>query len=108
MLSQDHFIHHVYFWLNKPESREDYAALLEGLLKLKAVPAIKQYHIGVPASTNRDVIDTGYQLSWLVVFHSKEEQDAYQEDPIHLEFVATCKHLWKTVKVYDSIGAYHL
>jgi hypothetical protein len=108
MLSQDNFIHHVYFWLNNPESREDYAALLEGLLKLKLAPSIKHYHIGVPASTNREVIDTSYQLSWLLIFDSKEDQDAYQTDPVHLHFVETCKHLWKTVKVFDSVGAYHL
>jgi hypothetical protein len=108
MLSQDLFIHHVYFWLENPESKEDYAALLEGLLELKKVPSIKQFHIGVPAATNRDVIETTYQFSWLAVFESAEAQDAYQVDPIHLQFVATCKHLWKTVKVFDSIGAYHL
>lgn len=107
MLSQDQFIHHVYFWLQNPESREDYAALLEGLLKLKAVPSIKQYHIGVPAATNRDVIETTYQFSWLVVFSSKEQHDEYQQDPIHLDFVSTCSHLWKKVQVFDSVGAYH-
>jgi hypothetical protein len=106
MLSQDLFIHHVYFWLANPESKEDHAALLAGLEALSKVPSIQQFHIGVPASTNRDVIETTYQFSWLAVFPSREAQDVYQEDPIHLHFVATCKHLWKKVTVYDSIAAY--
>jgi hypothetical protein len=106
MLSQDLFIHHVYFWLATPESKDDHAALLAGLEALSKVPSIQQFHIGVPASTNRDVIETTYQFSWLAVFPSREAQDAYQEDPVHLHFVATCKHLWKKVTVYDSIAAY--
>lgn len=106
MLSQDLFIHHVYFWLAFPEKQEDHAALLAGLKALSKVPSIQQFHIGIPASTNRDVIDTSYQFSWLAVFPDKAAQDAYQTDPIHLKFVADCKNLWKEVKVLDSIGAY--
>ncbi len=104
MLSPNQFIHHVYFWLSNPANAEDKASLRAGLEALSKVPAIKQFHIGVPASTNRDVIETSYALSWLVVFDTAEEQDAYQVDPIHLHFVDTCKHLWKQVIVYDSVG----
>ena len=87
MLSQNQFIHHVYFWLAKPESKEDHAALLAGLQALSKVPSIQQFHIGTPAATNRDVIETSYQFSWLCVFPTKEAQDEYQVDPIHLNFV---------------------
>ncbi len=104
MLSQELFIHHVYFWLAKPENKDDHAALLAGLQALSNVPAIRQFHIGVPADTNRDVIETSYAFSWLAIFHTKGEQDAYQTDPIHLYFVETCKHLWEKVIVYDSVG----
>ncbi|MES2004737.1 MAG: Dabb family protein [Bacteroidota bacterium] len=105
MLSQNLFIHHVYFWLAFPEKKEDHDALREGLQALSKVTSIQQFHIGIPATTNRDVIDTTYQFSWLAVFPTKEAQDAYQTDPIHLHFVATCKHLWKKVTVFDSVGA---
>lgn len=106
MLTQDLFIHHVYFWLENPESKKDFDALLVGLEALSKVPSIQQFHIGVPAATNRDVIETTYQFSWLTTFATKEAQDEYQADPIHLHFVDTCKHLWKKVSVFDSIGAY--
>jgi hypothetical protein len=105
MLTQNQFIHHVYFWLNDPGSHDNHAALLAGLQALSEVPSIKQFHIGIPANTNRDVIETSYALSWLVVFDTAAEQDAYQVDPIHLHFVESCKHLWKKVIVYDSVGA---
>jgi hypothetical protein len=108
MLTQDLFIHHVYFWLENPESSADHAALLEGLKKLSAVPSIQQFHIGIPAPTERtdvDVIDTSYAFSWLAIFANKADQDAYQVDPIHLQFVDSCKHLWNKVTVFDSIAA---
>ena len=76
MLSQDLFIHHVYFWLENPDSKEDRDALLEGLKKLSAVPSIQQFHIGIPAATNRDVIDTSYGCSWLATFANPTDQDA--------------------------------
>ena len=104
MLSQNLFIHHVYFWLANPQNSEEHAALAAGLHALSKVPSIQQFHIGVPASTNRDVIETSYAFSWLAIFPTKEAQDAYQIDPIHLQFVDTCKHLWEKVIVYDSVG----
>lgn len=104
MLSQNHFVHHVYFWLEDSESKEALADLIKGLEALSKSPAIQQFHIGVPAKTNRDVIDISYHISWLLLFPSKEAQDAYQVDPFHLHFVDTCKHLWKKVIVYDAVG----
>jgi hypothetical protein len=108
MLTPDLFIHHVYFWLENPTNADDHTALLDGLKKLSNVPSIQQFHIAVPAPTDRtdtDVIDTSYSFSWLAIFANKSDQDAYQIDPIHLHFVDTCKHLWKKVTVYDSIAA---
>lgn len=106
MLSQQLFIHHVYFWLHNPDHKEDSAKLLEGLQSLTAIRSIKTTHIGVPAGTSREVIDASYSFSWLAIFDTKEKQDAYQVDPIHLQFVEYYNHLWSKVIVYDSIGVY--
>ncbi len=100
---QNTFLHHVYFWLNNPNSPTDKQALIEGLKKLSAVKTIKAFHIGQPADTNRDVIETGYAISWFVQFDNAADQASYQTDPIHLNFVDTCQHLWSKVIVYDSV-----
>lgn len=97
------FIHHVYFWLNNPDSAEDKNKLIAGLTKLAAVKTIKDFHIGKPADTNRDVIERGYAISWLVQFANAADQASYQTDPIHLKFVEDCNHLWSKVIVYDSV-----
>jgi len=105
MTAKNMFIHHVYFWLKNPSSTEDREKLLQGLEKLSSVKTIKMFHIGKPADTNRDVIDTSYSVSWMLIFENKQDQDSYQVDPIHLKFVEECKDLWSKVVVYDSVDA---
>jgi hypothetical protein len=96
------FVHHVYFWLKNPGSAEDRVALIAGLEKLSKTGIINYFHIGLPAATNRDVIDTSYAVSWLLLFNTAEDQASYQTDPDHLLFVKECSHLWSKVVVYDS------
>src|SRR6476661_2392932 len=103
MQLQNIFIHHVFFWLKNPESKEDLNALIEGLNKLSQVKTIHQFHIGKPAGTSRAVIETSYSVSWCLFFDKAEDQDSYQVDPVHLNFVKECSHLWSKVVVYDSI-----
>jgi len=99
------FIHHVYFWLKNSGNKEDKAKLVEGLKKLSKVNTIKKYYIGQPAATRRDVIDSSYDVSWLLFFDTAADQDSYQTDPIHLKFVEECSSLWTKVVVYDSVDA---
>lgn len=99
------FIHQVYFWLKNPGNEADKVKLIEGLNKLAAVKSIKDYHLGVPAGSGREVVDGSFAISWLTVFKDKAAQDAYQIDPIHLRFVEDYSHLWSKVIVYDSIDA---
>jgi hypothetical protein len=96
------FIHHVYFWLKNAGSTADRDKLLAGLRKLSAVKTIKTFHIGAPAATRRDVIDSSYSISWCLFFANKADQDSYQTDPIHLNFVKECSDLWTKVIVYDA------
>lgn len=100
---KNNFIHHVYFWLKNPESKEDLEQLIKGLEELSKVTEIKLFHIGLPAPTDREVIDNTYAISWLNVFETAADQDAYQVHPMHLKFIHDCSKLWSKVKVYDSI-----
>lgn len=97
------FIHHVFFWLKEAGNNSDKQKLIDGLKKLPAITVILSWHIGIPAVTSRGVIDNTYNVSWLILFNSKEDQDSYQTRPIHLQFVEECSHLWKKVVVYDTV-----
>jgi hypothetical protein len=97
-------VHHVFFWLKNPDSKEDLAKLLAGLQTLRKIETIRKINIGVPASTEkRDVVDTSYHASELMFFDDLAGQKTYQDHPIHQKFIADCSHLWEKVIVYDSI-----
>lgn len=100
----DKFIHHVFFWLKQPLTQEMCEKFEKSLKELAAIETIVDYHIGVPAPTNRDVIDTSYTYSMLSTYKSKEDQDIYQGHEKHLKFIADCQDLWEKVVVYDSVS----
>ena len=97
------FIHHVFFWLKEPANLQHINQLKEGLQKLSAVTTIRSFRIGKPAATSRTVIDSTYDISWLISFDTAADQDSYQVDPVHLNFVKECAHLWTKVVVYDTV-----
>jgi hypothetical protein len=99
-------VHHVFFWLKNPNSKEDQQKLIEGLRTLAKIETIKKLHIGVPASTEkRDVVDNSYSVSELMFFDDVEGQNVYQVHTLHKKFIEQCSHLWDKVVVYDSIDA---
>ena len=98
------FVHHVFFWLKEPDDKEVRARFERALKLLVSVETISEFHLGVPAATNRDVIDTTYTYSLLTLFRNKADQDIYQEHPVHLKFIEDCHELWERVVVYDSEG----
>lgn len=99
------FIHHVYFWLKNTANIEDRDQLVEGLKKLSTVSNIKQFHIGKPADTNRDVVDSSYAVSWMLIFETEADEAIYQTHPMHLKFIEENSHLWQKVVVYDAVDA---
>jgi hypothetical protein len=98
------FIHHVYFWLKKPVTPANKEKFEKALKELMKIETIVDFHIGIPAGTSRDVIDSSYSYSLLVTFKDSEGQDIYQPHPIHQKFIADCQDLWEKVVVYDSIS----
>lgn len=99
-------VHHVFFWLKNPGSKEDLNKLIAGLRTLKKIETIRKMHIGVPASTEvRPVIDNTYSASELMFFDDLAGQKIYQDHPIHKKFIEDCSALWEKVVVYDVIDA---
>ncbi len=99
-------VHHVFFWLKNPNSKEDREKLVAGVKTLAKIPTVRQLHVGVVASTEkRDVVDNSWGVSELMFFSDLEGQQTYQTHPIHLEFIKNYSHLWEKVIVYDIIDS---
>lgn len=101
------FVHTVFFWLNNPDSAEDHAMLFRGLSDLSKIPDILSAYVGVPAPTDRPVIDSSYDFSITFIFEDAAAQDAYQVHSDHIRFVENYSHLWSKVVVYDAVTAAH-
>jgi hypothetical protein len=98
-------VHHVFFWLKNPNSKEDLEKLLKGLRTLAKIETVRGVHFGVPASTEkRDVVDVSWSASEILFFDDTAGQKTYQDHAIHKQFVADCAHLWEKVVVYDAMA----
>lgn len=99
------FVHTVLFWLKNPNDEKDRATFEASIKKFVHQSGFAtQIHVGVPASTNRPVIDASYTYCLTVTFPSKAEHDAYQVEPAHKTFIAESADLWKKVLIYDSVN----
>lgn len=99
-----YFFHHVFFWLKNPDDPQERKIFENALQELGTVETIKLLHIGKPADTSRDVIDSTYHYSFLVGFRDKAGHDVYQVHPIHDKFRNEYSRLWSKVLVYDSVN----
>jgi stress responsive alpha/beta barrel protein len=99
------FVHAVYFWLRDGLTPAEERRFTEGLESLRTIDGVVSGYIGVPAPTDRPVIDRSYSRALVLVFPDEAAHDAYQVDPVHDRFRAECGGLWKQVRIYDSISA---
>jgi hypothetical protein len=64
---------------------------------------VSQVYIGKPAATSaRPVIDATYSFALVVVLEDIAAHDAYQEDPLHKDFVNRFASHWDHVRIYDA------
>jgi hypothetical protein len=96
-------VHHVFFWLKNPGSKEDRDKLIAGVKTLAKIETVRELRVGVVASTEKlDVVDNSWAVSELMFFSDLAGQAVYQTHPIHLEFIKNCSSLWEKVIVYDA------
>ncbi len=99
------YVHSVHFWLNNPESTKDREAFESSLSRfLENSKYVKTNYIGIPPKATREVVDDSFTYHLLVTFESAEEQEKYQKEDVHLQFIEESAHLWNKVIVYDSKG----
>ncbi|NER16536.1 Dabb family protein [Spongiivirga citrea] len=97
------YAHVVYFWLKNPDSQQDRTAFETSLRKfLDNSQFAKTNFIGTPPKATRDVVDDSFTYNLIVSFESAEDQEGYQKEEAHLQFIEESKHLWTKVVVYDA------
>jgi hypothetical protein len=97
-------IHTVYFWLNEDVDEASAKDFEEGVWSLEAIPSVKRMFVGPAATTpSRDVVDNSFDYALIVWFDDVAGHDAYQDHPIHLEFVEKQGPKFSRVQVYDNV-----
>ncbi|QDT64326.1 Dabb family protein [Calycomorphotria hydatis] len=70
---------------------------------LKDEPGIVFFAAGIrEESLSREVNDTDFHVGLHVAFDTKENHDAYQVAPRHMEFIEAGKDNWASVRVFDT------
>ncbi len=99
------FVHSVYIWLKNPDSSEDRAAFEASMEKFMARSLYaKTKFLGTPPVATREIVDDTYTYNLIVTFGSAEDQDRYQTEKAHLDFIEESNHLWDKIVIYDALG----
>ncbi|MEJ7714009.1 MAG: Dabb family protein [Pyrinomonadaceae bacterium] len=99
------FVHVVYFWLRDDLKNQEKKQFVDGVNSLTSIETITQSHVGVPADTDREIIDSSYSYALVLMFADRQAHDLYQTHPTHDKFRDSCASLWRKVLIYDSVSS---
>ncbi|MFO0907907.1 MAG: Dabb family protein [Isosphaeraceae bacterium] len=95
--------HNVYFTLEDSSDAAIDALVASCKKYLADHPGVVFFAAGkLQPELNRPVNDRGFHVALHVVFDSLASHDAYQDAPLHHQFIAENKPNWKQVRVFDS------
>ena len=98
------FVHSVYFWLRSDLTPAEKTRFVEGIRSLSTIDCVEHGFFGVPAATNREIIDQSYSYALVLSFANAADQDAYQVHPVHDAFRENCGGSWSRIVIYDAIS----
>jgi hypothetical protein len=94
-------VHSVYFWLDRNLSADDLGEFTKGVESLKMIPGLNGVFIGAPAETRRPAVDRTYDVGLTILMENLDVHQAYQEHPLHRQFLDRCSRFWVKVVIYD-------
>ncbi len=97
-------VHAVYFSLRADLPDADRARFAAWLPRLCTLASVHSGYSGIPADTDRPVIDRAYTHALVLLFADAAAEQAYQVDPVHDQFRAECHTFWDRVRIFDSIS----
>lgn len=97
-------VHSVYFWLKEGLAAEALEDFRQQLHAIAAIESVRQAHIGVPADTDRPVIERSYSYGLILVFDDLAAHDHYQTHETHERFRQECSRYWSRVLIFDCVS----
>ena len=95
---------HCVFFALKNNSPENCQALVDECnTYLNRPEGVVSMHVGIrDADLDREVNDTDFDVSLVIVFQSRAAHDVYQDHPEHLKFIERNNQTWSSVRVFDA------
>lgn len=97
--------HCVFVWLKKSGNKADRARLIEAARKFeREIPEIEHLTVGQMLPSPRPIVDSTYDVAFIMRFASKAAMDRYEQHPVHQAAVKDILlPLSKKVQVYDLV-----
>lgn len=96
-------VHTVLFNLTPGMTAEQKAAFEKDLRSLSEIKHAESVYVGTISETaKRPVVQTDWDYMLTVLVKDIAAHDAYQDDPIHHEFIARQKQFFGQVRVFDA------
>jgi len=96
-------VHTVLFWLKPDLTAAQRSDFRRGVETLATIRHVEKVYVGAPADTpDRAVVDRTFAVALTVVCRDAAAHEAYQNDRVHLAFVARFSTCWTRVQIYDA------
>jgi hypothetical protein len=94
--------HVVICWLKTPGSETDRQRLIDESEKLKPIPGLVTLTAGRPIKSARPVVDSTYDVAFVMTFKDEAALHSYEKNPIHLRAVNdVLRPLTAKLTIYD-------
>lgn len=98
--------HAVFVWLKKPGDKSDRQKLIDAAKRLKTeIPEVESVAVGEMLPGKRPIVDSTYDVGFVMRFASEAAMDRYEQNPIHQK---AAKELLlpmsRKVQVYDFVS----
>ena len=97
--------HTVFVWLKKPGDKADRLKLIAAANDLKRqIPEVETVTVGQMLPSKRPVVDSTYDVGFVMRFANQAALDSYEQNPIHQKAVKEqLQPMAKKVQVYDFV-----
>lgn len=97
--------HTVFVWLKKGGDATDRQKLIDAAKMLKReIPEVEALVVGPMLPSTRPIVDSTYDVGFVMRFANKEAMDRYERHPVHQQAVKDLlQPLAKKVQVYDFV-----
>ena len=100
-----HVDHVVLMWLKDPSDHAARQKIIEASESFRQIPGVLDVRHGQPVPSTRPIVDSSFDIGFVITFKDRASLDAYGPNPIHQKAAQELiQPNTKQIKVYDIAG----